>query len=113
MRKFTITFVLLFTVFCFGQNQSSGSVSPSFTNPVQQFGGGEIFRFAPGIVTQLDSGTSFDFTTSNWFALGKLNTGTQTVYGLRFQLPNKSLLLGYRNLPDVNPRLEWIGTGAG
>ena len=113
MRKFTITFVLLFAIFGFGQNQSSGTVSPSFANPVQQFGGGEIFRFAPGIVTQLDSGTSFDFTTSNWFALGKLNTGTQTVYGLRFQLPNKSLLLGYRNLPDVNPRLEWIGTGAG
>lgn len=113
MRKFTITFVLLFAIFGFGQNQSSGTVASSFANPVQQFGTGEIFRFAPGIVTQLDSGTSFDFTTSNWFALGKLNTGTQTVYGLRFQLPNKSLLLGYRNLPDVNPRLEWIGTGAG
>ncbi len=119
MRKFTITFVLLFAIFGFGQNQSSGTVAPSFTNPVQQFGGGEIFRFAPGIVTQLDvTGTAsatapFDFTSSRWFALGRLNTGTQTVYGLRFQLPNKSLLLGYRNLPDVNPRLEWIGTGTG
>lgn len=113
MRKFTIAFAMLFTMIGFSQNQSLQAISTPFINPVQQFGGGEIFRFAPGIVTQLDLGTSFDFSTSRWFALGKLNTGTQTVYGLRFQLPNKSLTLGYRDLADVNPRLEWIGTGTG
>ncbi len=120
MKKFTIAIVLLFSIYGFSQIQSYGIVSPTFpTDPSQQFAGSEIFRFAPGIVTQLDlAGTTvankpFDFSTSRWFALGRLNTGTQSVYGLRFQLPNKSLLLGYRDLADVNPRLEWIGTGAG
>ncbi len=115
-----VIFVLLFSIYAFSQIPSYGTILPTFpTDPSQQFSGSEIFRFAPGIVTQLDlAGTTvankpFDFSTSRWFALGRLNTGTQSVYGLRFQLPNKSLLLGYRDLADVNPRLEWIGTGAG
>ncbi len=113
MKKITISLALLSVALGFGQNQSFTAVQPSITTPIgQQFGGGEIFRFNPGIVTQLDSGSAFDFTTSRWFSFGRLNTGTQTVYGLRFQLPNKALTLGYQDLPDLNPRLQWIGTGA-
>ncbi len=114
MKKITISLALLSVALGFGQNQSFSAVQPSITTPIgQQFGGGEIFRFNPGIVTQLDSGTAFDFTSSRWFSFGSLNTGTQTVYGLRFQLPNKALTLGYQDLTDLNPRLQWIGAGAG
>ncbi len=71
----------------------------------------EIFRFQPGNVTQLDLGTNFNFTNSRWFSMGKVVTGTNTAYGLRFQLPNKALTFGYNNVTNLNPRIEWIGTG--
>ena len=113
MKKVTIILAVFSASFGFGQNQSSLAVAPSITTPVAVPPlTGEVFRFSPGLVTQFDSGTGFDFTSS-WFSLGKLTTASQTVYGLRFQLPNKALTLGYRNLTDLNPRLEWIGTGAG
>lgn len=111
MKKFTIIFALLLASFSFAQNQSSAAVQPSITSPVPQLSG-EIFRFSPGLVSQFDSGTGFN-PTSTWFSLGKLFTGTQTVYGMRFQLPNKALTLGYQDLADLNPRLQWIGSGAG
>jgi hypothetical protein len=110
MKKVTLIFALLFSTLCFSQNQSFGSVHPSIFTPIpQQFGGQEIFRFRPGLVTQLDSGTAFDFNNSTWFSMGKLSTGTQKVYGLRFQLPNRALTMGYQNLSDTNPRIQWIG----
>jgi hypothetical protein len=113
MKKFTIILAVFSAIVGFGQNQSSLAVASSITSPATVPPlTGEVFRFSPGLVTQFDSGTGFDFTSS-WFSLGKLNTGSQTVYGLRFQLPNKALTLGYRNLADVNPRLEWVGSGAG
>ena len=95
-------------------NRSAGNILTNFTGatPVQQFSGGEIFRFQPGIITQLDTGTGFGFTADRWFSLGRLNTGSQTVYGLRFQLPNKSVTFGYNNITNANPRIEWVGTGA-
>lgn len=111
MKKFTIICVLLLASFSFAQNQSSAAVQSSITSPVPQLSG-EIFRFSPGLVSQFDSGTGFN-PTSTWFSLGKLFTGTQTVYGMRFQLPNKALTLGYQDLADLNPRLQWIGSGAG
>jgi len=110
MKKVTLFITLFFTAFCFSQNQSFGSVQSSIFTPIpQQFSGGEIFRFRPGLVTQLDSGTDFGFTSSRWFSIGRLNTGSQTVFGLRFQLPNRALTMGYQDLNDANPRLQWIG----
>ncbi|HLP65465.1 tail fiber domain-containing protein [Flavobacterium sp.] len=114
MKKITTVLALLVASFGFAQNQSFSAVQSSITTPIgQQFSGGEIFRFNPGLVTQLDNGTAFDFTSSRWFSFGRLNTGTQTVYGMRFQLPNKALTLGYQDLADLNPRLQWIGSGTG
>ena len=110
MKKITLIFALFFSALCFSQNQSFGSVQPSIFTPIpQQFGGQEIFRFRPGLVTQLDSGSAFDFTNSTWFSIGKLSTGTQKVYGLRFQLPDRALIMGYQDLNDINPRVQWIG----
>lgn len=72
----------------------------------------EIFRFKTGNVTQLDDGFTFDFNSSRWFSLGRVETDTQTVYGLRFQLPGKALTYGYQDISDANPRIQWIGQGA-
>jgi len=113
MKKITFLFAFLFSALCFSQNQSFGSVQSSIFTPIpQQFSGGEIFRFRPGLMTQLDSGTDFGFTNSRWFSIGRLNTGSQTVYGLRFQLPNRALTMGYQDLNDANPRIQWIGASS-
>ena len=48
-------------------------------------------------------------TPGTWFSIGKLSTGTQKVYGLRFQLPDRALIMGYQDLNDINPRVQWIG----
>ncbi len=109
MKKVTLIFTLLVTAICFSQNESSGTIATSITTPSPL--SGETFRFGPGIVTQLDSGSAFDFN-SRWFSLGRLNTGSQNVYGLRFQLPNRALTMGYQDLSDINPRLQWIGAGS-
>ncbi|WP_298418675.1 tail fiber domain-containing protein [uncultured Kordia sp.] len=110
MKKVTLMLALFFSVFSFAQNQSAGNVQPAIFNPIpQQFGGQEIFRFQPGLVTQLDAGTAFDFNTSQWFSIGKLNTGSQQVFGLRFQLKNRALTMGYQDTNDINPRIQWIG----
>lgn len=110
---FTLILMNLCFVF-YGQfNRSAGNVQGNFlgATPPQQFSGQEIFRFQPGLVTQLQSGINFDFTSSRWFSLGQLNTASQMVYGLRFQLENKALTFGYQDLSDENPRIQWIGTG--
>ena len=125
MKKITLILALLFSAISFAQiivpgptpvpiglNQSFGSVQSSINFPIpQQFGTGEIFRFRPGLVTQLDKGNAFDFTNSRWFSIGKLNTGSQTVFGLRFQLPNTAITMGYQDITDVNPRIQWVGSG--
>ncbi|MEM6720365.1 MAG: tail fiber domain-containing protein [Bacteroidota bacterium] len=110
MRKVTLLITLFFCAFTFAQNESSGSIATSITTPGPI--SGETFRFGPGIVTQLDSGSGFGFTNDRWFSLGRLFTGTQTVYGLRFQLPNRAITMGYQDLNDANPRIQWIGASA-
>ena len=109
MKKITFLF-LLFASITFAQNQSAGPVQSSITTPIpQQFGGTEMFRFSKGLVTQLDQGSAFDFNSSRWFSFGRLNTGSQTVYGLRFQLPNRAITMGYQDINDDNPSIQWIG----
>jgi hypothetical protein len=115
MKKlYLFTIMLIFSTAGFAQNQSDGGVNSFITTPIpQQFGGQEIFRFQPGLVTQLGAGsTSFNFN-QKWFSIGELNTGTQMVYGLRFQLPKRALTFGYQDTSDINPRLQWIGEEEG
>ena len=111
MKTKLIFFGMLCFNLSFGQNQSITGV----TNPItvaSPAAPNEIFRFQPGNVTQLDLGTGFNFTAARWFSLGKVQTGANTAYGLRFQLPNKAVTFGYQNVTDANPRIQWIGTGA-
>lgn len=110
MKKVTLLLTLFFAGIAFAQNQSAGAVQSSITSPIpQQFFGGEIFRFNKGLVTQIDSGNGFGFSSDRWFSIGRLSTGTQTVYGLRFQLPNRAITMGYQDVGDSNPRIQWIG----
>ncbi len=86
----------------------------------------EAFRFQLGLVTQLDAGTDFNFsTTDRWFSLGKLAVGggstAKTLYGFRIQNLGQGLTMGYSRsnatpLAPTNPFIEWIGndnTGVG
>ena len=109
-----LTVFLMLSALGFSQNQSDGTVFTNIFAPIpQQFGGQEIFRFQPGLVTQLGQGSgSFGFN-EKWFSIGELNTGSQMVYGLRFQLPNRALTFGYQDTGDSNPRIQWIGEGQG
>lgn len=72
------------------------------------------FKFGSGTVGGLDSGSFFNpatnFTSSRWWSIGRLPKVTQTVFGLCFQLPNKAVTFGYRDVNDANPRIEWIST---
>ncbi|WP_162200434.1 tail fiber domain-containing protein [Kordia jejudonensis] len=107
MKKFILPITLFFAAFTFAQNQSNGAVASTINTPLPLVG--ETFRFDQGLVTQLDTGINFDFNNSTWFSLGKLNTGSQNVYGLRFQLPNRAITMGYQDISDANPRIQWIG----
>ncbi len=107
MKKITLLLALFFVGIIFAQNRSDGPITTTLPSSL-----GETFRFDSGLVTQLDSGSGFGFTSDRWFSMGRLFTGTQTVYGLRFQLPNKALTLGYQDINDLNPRLQWIGSGS-
>lgn len=76
VRLQLITVCLMLCALSYGQNQSSGQVINPINNPIpQQFGGQEIFRFQPGLVTQLQQGPDFGFNESQWFSIGNLNTG--------------------------------------
>ena len=120
MKTKLLIFGMLIFNLSFGQNNSNGPVSTNLANsnlinstlPLPQ--SAEIFRFRPGLVTQLDdpANLNFGFTNSRWFSIGSLNTGSQTIYGLRFQLPNKAVTFGYQNVNDTNPGIQWIGSGA-
>lgn len=109
MKTVKLLFVALFlNALGYAQNnQSFNVVNPTIT-PVSPPLTGEIFRFQPGLVTQLQSGSNFDFG-NQWFSIGELSTGSQMVYGLRFQLPNKALTFGYQDTNDPSPRVQWIG----
>ncbi|WP_338378409.1 tail fiber domain-containing protein [uncultured Flavobacterium sp.] len=108
------TKLLIFSLFAFGisfaQNKSSGSVQSVISSPTAV--AGEIFRFQPGNVKQLDAGSSFTTNNSRWFSMGNVAAGSITSYGLRFQLPSKSVFFGYQDITSANPRIEWFGESA-
>ncbi len=79
----------------------------------------EVFRFLPGLVTQIDKGAGFGFTgTNQWFALGNLTPSftSQTLYGFRVQRAGRGLTFGYSGANESsgitaagNPFIQWIG----
>ncbi|MFN3639856.1 MAG: tail fiber domain-containing protein, partial [Flavobacterium sp.] len=110
--KFTFMFCLLSISFAFAQNNLSRNPVNLLTVNTPTLGAQEIFRFRPGAVTQLDLGTDFQFgALNNWFSLGRINAGTQSFYGLRFQESARGLVMGYTSA-NANPRIEWIGEGS-
>lgn len=112
MKTKLIIFGFLCFKLSFGQTNFSANNVSSPIPGVSPIAPNEIFRFQPGNVTQLDLGTGFNFTTARWFSFGKVITGANTAYGLRFQLPNKAVTFGYQSVNDLNPRIQWIGNGA-
>ncbi|MBS3738574.1 MAG: hypothetical protein KGY51_06225, partial [Psychroflexus sp.] len=102
---FTILFMT--TALSFGQNQSFSLITDPIT-PASTIITGEVFRFDQGLVTQLNNGPDFNFSNARWFSIGELNTGSQDVFGLRFQLPRRGVIFGYQDINDDNPRIQWI-----
>ncbi|MEI8116272.1 MAG: tail fiber domain-containing protein [Flavobacteriia bacterium] len=105
MKKQLLFFSLLGCGLAFGQNQSNGPLSFGLSGP-------ETFRFGPGIVTQDQSLTGFNFgPTNRWLSFGEVSAGSQTFYGNRFQYNERALVTGYTSLSPNNPRIEWIHNG--
>jgi hypothetical protein len=113
MKTKLFLFGLLYFNLSFGQNSLTLGQIPQFSttgpnSPVAT----EIFRFRPGLVTQIQDGVGFGFgATNRWFSLGSITQGTQTFYGSRFQTPNNALVMGFTSTSPNNPRIEWIGNG--
>ena len=108
MKTKLIFFGLLCFNLSFGQNRSLNVVDQfsSSTGPNAPIAT-EIFRFRPGLVTQIQDGTGFGFgTTNRWFALGDITQGTQNFYGLRLQSFERGLTFGYTSTSPNNPRIE-------
>ena len=112
------TKLFLFGLLClnlsFGQTSLTLGPIPQFSTtgpnaPVAT----EIFRFRPGLVTQIQDGVGFGFgATNRWFSLGSITQGSQTFYGSRFQTPGNALVMGFTSASPNNPRIQWIGSGA-
>jgi hypothetical protein len=106
MKKHLLILSFFGCSLAFGQNQ----VITNITNTLLP--GAEIFRFAPGFASQIQSGTGFGTSAGNkWLSFGEINTGSQTVYGNRFQFGERALVTGYTSLTPNNPRIEWIHNG--
>jgi hypothetical protein len=119
--NFSAFLVILFTTVSFAQNQSNGVVASAITGGAPF----EAFRFRSGLITQLDTpgiGASFNFgPTTQWLSLGKLNTATQTLYGIRVQRAGRGLVMGYSGAIQAtganataagNPFIQWLGDSA-
>jgi Chaperone of endosialidase/Secretion system C-terminal sorting domain len=127
--KFTFTMLAVVCTVALGfsqNNRSNGTVLTTITPPVPAFPATttEVFRFRPGLVTQLDSGVGFDFTpASQWFSLGKLTPSAtaQTLYGFRIQRAGRGLVFGYSGANQSggtpttpgNAFIQWVGNNVG
>lgn len=119
--KFTIAAVIsvLALQTSYSQNKSNGAIATTITPTLLPPGNTEAFRFGTGLITQLDSGSAFDFLpASQWSSLGRLTTSNQTVYGLRVQRASRGLLFGYTGTPQSTtptlgtPIIQWVGDGS-
>lgn len=111
MKKITTLIVLLLgSIAGISQNRSQGTVST--TIPASTLGTQEIFRFRPGVFTQLQTGTtSFGFgATDRWLSLGELTTppSGQRLHGLRIQDEGKALVMGYSSI-ETNAFIQYVG----
>lgn len=111
MKKITTLIVLLLgSVAGISQNRSQGTVST--TIPASTLGTQEIFRFRPGVFTQLQaSTTSFGFgATDRWLSLGELTTppSGQRLHCLRIQDEGKALVMGYSSI-ETNAFIQYVG----
>lgn len=91
------------------QNQSAGGIQNAISSPSPI--PNEIFRFQPGVVTQLDQGSSFS-PSSQFFRLGRIPNGSQIGYALNFVTQGRGLSFGYTDISSANPRVVWKGTDA-
>jgi hypothetical protein len=120
LLQFSMFLFLGFSTISNAQNRSFGGILTTIPVGLPP-GNTEAFRFRPGLITQLDLGTAFDFTTSSqWSSLGRLTTANQTLYGLRVQRAGKGLVFGYSGPPQSGttptagdyPFIQWIGNSA-
>jgi Chaperone of endosialidase/Secretion system C-terminal sorting domain len=102
----------------YAQNKSNGAITNTITPSLLPPGNTEAFRFRSGLVTQLDAGTAFDFTTnSQWASFGRLTTPNQTLFGYRAQRAGRGLVFGFTGAPQTTtptlgtPVIEWVGNG--
>lgn len=112
MKKITISAFLLISMVGFSQNRSQGTVLT--TIPPSNLGTQEVFRFRPGLVTQLQNGTDFSFgATDRWLSLGELVTppSGQRLHGMRIQDEGKALVMGYGS-NDTKAFIQYISTNA-
>lgn len=110
MKKITLSVLFLLAGMAgFAQNNASqGPVSTLI--PVSPLGAQEIFRFKPGIFTQLQSGTFAFGATDRWSSLGEIVTppSGQRLQGLRIQDEGRGLVMGYSS-NDKHPFIQYIG----
>jgi len=100
MKKHLLFFGLLGCSLAFGQNISNGTIGLGLIGP-------ETFKFGPGYAFQIQSGTGFGTGSVNrWLTFGEVSTGSQTVYGNRFQFNERALVTGYTSLSPNNPAMR-------
>lgn len=112
MKKIIIPAFLLISMVSFSQNRSQGTVAT--TIPPSNLGSQEVFRFRPGVFTQLQNGTDFSFgATDRWLSLGELVTppSGQRLHGLRVQDNGRALVMGYSS-SDASAFIQYIGANA-
>ncbi len=116
--RFLVIFMAFVVSLNYAQNKSNGTILTTITPTLLPPGNIEAFRFQPGIITQLDFGTTFNFeASSQWTAFGRLTTPNQTLYGFRTQRAGRGLIFGFSgavesNIPTLgSPVIEWIGNG--
>jgi Chaperone of endosialidase/Secretion system C-terminal sorting domain len=116
--RISVIFMALALSLGYAQNKSNGAISTTITPALLPPGNTEAFRFRPGLITQLDFGTAFDFVAaSQWTAFGRLTTPNQTLYGFRAQRAGRGLTFGFTGAVETtvptlgSPLIEWIGNG--
>ena len=104
-------FILLCAIFTLTIGSAQNNRTFSSIQPLTPSISGEIFRFQPGVVTQLDQGSTFS-TSNRFFTLGRFVNGIQTTYGLNFVVNGKGVGLGYASLSTLNPQIVWKGANS-
>ncbi len=110
MKKTITSLLLLATMAGFAQNNSSQGPISTTISPASALGAQEVFRFKPGIFTQLQAGSFAFGATDRWSSLGEITTppSNQRLHGLRLQDNARALLIGYSS-QDANGFIQYVG----